>query len=302
MEFNLSVHRRDGSRFRFNFFRQQQYTGIVIRKINTIIPTLDDLELPEIYKRVALKKRGLIIMASPGGSGKSTSMAAIIDHRNQNSSGHIITIEDPIEYVHKHKKCIITQREVGTDTESFSTALKNALRQRADVIAIGEVRDRESMEHAIRFAETGHLCIATIHSNNASQAIDRIVNIFPDDARAYILGTLSQNLVSIFSQRLVPNLEKGLSPAVEILLNEGLIKNLIMDDKINEIKEAMERSREVGMQSFDQSLYDLFLNHQITLDTAVSDAENPSALRLRANQDGTNSVEMMRSSNNPEDS
>jgi twitching motility protein PilU len=295
LELNTSIARPDGSRFRFNFFRQQQKSGIIIRRINTKIPTFEELELPEIYSKMIMKKRGLIILASPGGSGKSTSMAAMLGYRNTNGSGHIVTIEDPIEYVHDHKGCIITQREVGTDTFSYGMALKNVLRQRADVIAIGEIRDKDAMEHALRFAETGHLCIATLHSNNASQAIDRMVNFFPDDSRAYILATLSQNLVSIFSQKLVPNLAGGSSLAVDILLNEGLVRNLIAEDKIVELKEAIERSYDIGMRTFDRSLIDLFAQGKISMDTAVSEAENPSALKLKIHQSNLSPVEMIRS-------
>ncbi|MCE3233282.1 MAG: PilT/PilU family type 4a pilus ATPase [Rickettsiaceae bacterium] len=294
LELNVPVAREDKTRFRFNFFRQQQNSGIVIRRINTKIPTMAELGLPDVYAKMAMKKRGLIILASPGGSGKSTSMAAMIGHRNSNSAGHILTIEDPIEYVHEHQQCIITQREVGTDTFSYGMALKNALRQRADVIAIGEIRDRDAMDHALRFAETGHLCIATLHSNNASQAIDRIVNFFSEDARAYILTTLSQNLLSIFSQRLVPNLMGGNSLAVDVLLNEGLIRNLIAEDKITEIKDALERGYDAGMRTFDQSLYDLLMKNKISLEVALAEAENPASLKLKLNQNNASPVEMLK--------
>jgi twitching motility protein PilU len=294
LELNLPVSLADNSRFRFNFFRQQQKSGIVIRRINTKIPTMEELGLPEVYAKMAMKKRGLVILASPGGSGKSTSMAAMIGHRNATGSGHILTIEDPIEYVHQHQGCILTQREVGTDTASYSMALKNALRQRADVIAIGEIRDRDAMDHALRFAETGHLCIATLHSNNASQAIDRIVNFFSEDARAYILGTLSQNLLSIFSQKLVPNLMGGSSLAVDILLNEGLVRNLIAEDKMSEIKDALERGFDVGMRTFDQSLYDLLMKNKISLETALAEAENPASLRLKLSQNNRSPIEMLK--------
>ena len=286
LEFNCSITREDKSRFRFNLFKQQQHSGIVIRKINTEIPTIESLQLPDIYASSIMKKRGLIILASPAGSGKSTSMAAMIGHRNKFGAGHILTIEDPIEYVHEHDSCIITQREVGIDTFSYGMALKNALRQRADLIGIGEIRDRESMEHALKFSETGHLCIATLHSNNSAQAIDRIVNLFPDDSRSYILATLSQNLLSIFSQRLMPGLNKSNAMAVEILLNEGLIRQLIIDDKITEIREVVERGRNVGMQVFDQSIYDLYTKKEISMETALNEAENPSALRMKISRDG----------------
>jgi twitching motility protein PilU len=294
LELNVPVERADKSRFRFNFFRQQQKNGLVIRRINTKIPTIAELGLPDIYAKMAMKKRGLIILASPGGSGKSTSMAAMVGHRNANGSGHILTIEDPIEYVHEHRQCILTQREVGTDTFSYGMALKNALRQRADVIAIGEIRDRDAMDHALRFAETGHLCIATLHSNNASQAIDRIVNFFSEDARPYILTTLSQNLLSIFSQRLVPNLTGGSSLAVDILLNEGLVRNLIAEDKINEIKDALTRGYDVGMRTFDQSLFDLLVKNKISLETALSEAENPASLKLKISQNNHSPIDMIK--------
>jgi len=298
MELNISITRAKKQRFRFNFFRQQQNNGIVIRRINCNIPTIDELDLPEIYAQSVMKKRGLIILASPGGSGKSTSMAAMIGHRNTKASGHILTIEDPIEFIHEHKECIITQREVGIDTISYNNALRNALRQRADVIAIGEIRDREAMEHAIRFSETGHLCIATLHSNNASQAIDRMINLFPDDTRSYVLSTLSQNLISIFSQRLVNGTEKEQELAVDILINEGLVKSLIMKGEMNEIKDAQERFYNLGMRTFDQSLYDLFTSNKISLETAINESDNPSALKLRINQTGAASIEMLNALNN----
>jgi twitching motility protein PilU len=294
LELNIPVAREDKTRFRVNFFRQQQKSGMVIRRINTQIPSTTELGLPDVYTKMVMKRRGLLILASPGGSGKSTSMAAMIGHRNANSAGHILTIEDPIEYVHEHQGCIVTQREVGTDTFSYGMALKNALRQRADVIAIGEIRDRDAMDHALRFAETGHLCIATLHSNNASQAIDRIVNFFPEDARAYVLSTLAQNLLAIFSQRLVPNLEGSSSLAVDVLLNEGLVRNLIHEDKINEIKDAVERGYDMGMRTFDQSLYDLMMRRKISLETALAECENPSAFKLKMNQNNASPIEMMK--------
>ncbi len=284
LELNFTITRQDNSRYRFNFLRQQGHNGIVIRKINMNIPTIESLGLPEVYAQAILKKRGLIILASPGGSGKSTSMAAMIGHRNKYGTGHILTIEDPIEFVHKHGTCIITQREVGTDTYSFGMALRNALRQRADVIAIGEIRDKDSLEHAIRFAETGHLCIATLHSNNAHQAITRMVNLFPDDARQYVLSTLSQNLISIFSQKLVPNLSNGYTIIPEILLNEGLIKTLIADNRLSEIKETMERGKNAGMQTFDQAIYRYYEGNIISAETAITEAENPATIKLKITQ------------------
>jgi len=284
LELNVSFVREDKTRYRFNFFRQQANNGIVVRRINTKIPSIDELGLPEIYSKVIMKKKGLIILASPGGSGKSTSMAAMIGFRNKFGSGHVLTIEDPIEFIHQHGNCIITQREVGTDTYSYGMALKSALRQRADVIAIGEIRDRESLEHAMRFSETGHLCVATLHSNNAYQALTRMANMFPDDARTYVLSTISQNLVSIFSQRIVPNLKGELSVVSEILLNEGLIKSLISDNRLIEVKEMMERGKDLGMQTIDQSLQRLFEAGKISADVAISEAENPSTLKLKISQ------------------
>jgi len=297
LELNISIARdSDGSRFRLNFLRQQQKSGIIIRRISTIIPTIEELQLPQIYADIIMKRRGLIILASQGGSGKSTSMAAMLGHRNHHGWGHVLTIEDPIEFVHEQGKCIFTQREVGSDTFSYGMALKNALRQRADVIAIGEIRDRESMDHALRFAETGHLCIATLHSNNASQAVDRIVNFFPDESRQYILSTLSQNLLAIFSQRLLHNVSGGNSLAIEMLLNEGIVKTLIADDKLADIREAIERGRNVGMQTFDQALVDLFSKGEITLDAALSESDNPSALKLKINQGNLGNMELNRAS------
>ncbi len=294
LELNLSVARDDGSRFRFNFLRQQQRSGIIVRKINTNIPTIKELELPDVYADMVMRKRGLIILASPGGSGKSSSMAAMLGYRNSYGSGHILTIEDPIEFVHEHSKCIFTQREVGSDTFSYGMALKNALRQRADVIAIGEIRDREGMDHAMRFAETGHLCIATLHSNNAAQAVDRIVNFFPDDARSYVLATLSQNLLAIFSQRLLPDLKGGRALAIEILRNEGIIRTLIADDRMTDIKDAMDRGRNNGMQTFDHALMQLYATGKISLDTALTEADNPSALKLKINQSDLTPIELVR--------
>lgn len=292
LELNISVTEEDGSRFRLNFFRQQGRTGIVVRRINTVIPTIESLGLPDVYAKMVMKKHGLIILASPGGSGKSTSMAAMVNHRNKHGSGHILTIEDPIEFVHEHGNCIITQREVGTDTYSYGMALKNALRQRADVIVIGEIRDRESMDHAMRFAETGHLCIATLHSNNAGQAVDRIVNFFPDDSRSHILSTLAQTLLCIISQKLVVNIDQNYSLAMEILLNAGLVKTLISDDRIKELGEAIERNLDTGMQTMDQALFALYENGKISLEVALSEAENASNFKLMANQKGITPAKM----------
>lgn len=284
LELNIALKWKDTSRFRVNFFRQQHNTGLVIRRIKTVIPTMESLRLPEICVKLVMKKKGLIVLASPSGSGKSTSVAAMLDYRNQFGSGHILTIEDPIEFVHEHKGCIFTQREVGIDTYSYGMALRNALRQRADVVIIGEVRDRETMEHALNFAETGHLCIATLHSNNSYQAIERMVNFFPDEIQKHILSMLSQNLEAIISQRLIPNKVEGRSLASEILLNVGLVKNLIYDGRIVDIKEHMEKQQGLGMQTFDQDLLVLFRKGEITEEMALAEAENPPQLKLKIKQ------------------
>jgi twitching motility protein PilU len=284
LELNISLTREDGSRYRVNFLKQQEHSAMVIRRITMVIPTIESLGLPEVYTKAIMQKRGLIIMASPGGSGKSTSMAAMLGYRNKHGSGHILTIEDPIEFVHKHGSCIFTQREIGTDTHSYAAALRNALRQRADVIAIGEIRDKETLEHALRFSETGHLCIATLHSNNSHQALTRMVNLFPDDARQYVLATIAQNLISIFSQRLVVTVHKELTVVSEILLNEGLIKTLITDNRLNEVKELMERSKDSGMQTFDQAIYKLYDKGVISSVVAIDEADNPATIKLKITQ------------------
>lgn len=300
LELNYSLARSDGSRFRFNFFKQQTNYGIVIRKINTTIPTAKEIGIPNIYCEMATKESGLIVLASPAGSGKSTSMAAMIGYLNENSSGHILTIEDPIEFVHERKNCIITQREIGTDTLSYEEALHNALRQRADVIAIGEVRDKKSMSHALRFAETGHLCIITVHSNTAAQAVDRMINMFPEEARPYILNTLSHNLLAVFSQKLVENIKDEFSLASEILLNRGLIKNLIADDKLEDIKDAMERGKNAGMQTFDQALVNLYINGEISLHNALEASDNPAGLKMKISQSGASAIDILGAKNDDE--
>jgi twitching motility protein PilU len=290
LEYNIAIEWKKKSRFRMNFFHQQRYKGIIVRKIKTIIPTIEELGLPKIYADLALKKKGLILISSPSGSGKSTSVAAMLGHRNNYGNGHIITIEDPIEYIHEHKNCIFTQREIGIDTYSYAMALKNALRQRADVIFIGEVRDRETLEHALNFAETGHLCISTLHSNNAHQAIVRIINFYPEELHKSVLITLSQNLEAIISQRLVPNTHNSRSMAVEIMLNVGLIKNLIADYRVKEIKEIMEKQQDIGMQTFDHSLYKMAKEGLITEQVALSFSENPSYLKLQFSQTNSQSA------------
>jgi twitching motility protein PilU len=255
--------------------------GMVLRTINSKIPTFEELNLPPVLKDVAMTKRGLVIMVGATGSGKSTSLAAMIGYRNQNSHGHIITIEDPVEYVHPHANCLITQREIGVDTESWDNALKNTLRQAPDVIMMGEVRDRETMDYAVAFAETGHLCLATLHANSANQALDRIINFFPEERRAQLLMDLSLNLRGMVSQRLIPLKEgKGRIAAVEIMLNSPLIADLIFKGEVHEIKELMKRSRELGMQTFDQHLFELYDNGIITYEDALRNADSVNDLRL----------------------
>ena len=284
LEYNTAINWQDRARFRINVFKQQQKKAIVIRQIVTQIPTLEELALPSLYGDLIMQPRGLILVVGPTGSGKSTSLAAMIGHRNINGSGHIITIEDPIEFVHTHNSCIISQRDVGIDTYSYGMALKNALRQRPDVVLIGEVRDRETMEHAINFAETGHLCLATLHANNANQAIERVLNFFPEEKHHQILLNLSLNLRAVLSQRLVTDMRGGRVLAKEIMLNTGLIKNLIEEGKVKEIKEMIERGRDQGMCTFDQSLLELVANGTITQEAAIAEADNSANLRLMIKQ------------------
>jgi twitching motility protein PilU len=280
-EQNLGLSYESLGRFRLNVMRQRGSVALVIRRIKLDIPTIDSLELPSILKEVMGSKRGLVLVVGATGSGKSTSLAAMIDHRNSTSSGHIVSIEDPIEFVHSHKKCIVTQREVGMDTFSYGAALKNALRQAPDVILLGEIRDTETMESAITFAETGHLCLATLHSNNANQAMERIMNFFPHERHKQIYMQLSLNLRAILSQRLVPRMGGGLVAAVEILLDSPRVKDLILKGQITELKEAMEKSTNLGMQSFDQALFDLHLASKISIDEALKNADSANNLRLK---------------------
>ncbi len=280
-ECNFAISPSGIGRFRVNAFVQQARVGLVLRTINTEIPTLESLGLPEVLKEVVMSKRGLVIVVGATGSGKSTTLAAMIGYRNENSHGHIITIEDPIEYVHEHKKCIVTQREVGVDTDSWDVALKNTLRQAPDVILMGEIRDRETMDYAIAFAETGHLCMATLHANSSNQALDRIINFFPEDRRPQLLMDLSLNLRAMISQRLIPRAEgKGRVAAIEIMLNTPLISDLIFKGQVHEIKDVMKRSRELGMQTFDQALFDLYEAGLITYEDALRNADSMNELRL----------------------
>jgi twitching motility protein PilU len=281
-ECNFAIAPPDIGRFRVNVFVQQGRTGIVMRTINTVIPRFEELGLPPVLKDIAMVKRGLVVFVGGTGSGKSTSLAAMVGHRNENAADHIITVEDPIEYVHEHRKSIITQREVGVDTENWFSALKNMLRQAPDVILIGEIRDRETMEYAIAFAETGHLCLSTLHANSANQALDRIINFFPEEKRDQLLMDLSLNLKGFISQRLIPRKGGvGRIAAVEILLNSPLISDLIFKGQVHEIKEIMSKSRELGMQTFDQALFDLYEAGFISYEDALRNADSLNDLRLQ---------------------
>ena len=282
LECNFAISVPNVSRFRINVFQQQLQVGMVIRSITAEIPNFAQLQLPESLKEVMMTKRGLVLVVGATGSGKSTSLAAMIDHRNENSAGHIITVEDPVEFVHKHKKSMVTHREVGVDSHSWHNALKNTLRQAPDVILIGEIRDTETMEHAIAFAETGHLCLGTLHANNANQALDRIINFFPEERRNQLLMDLSSNMKAIISQRLVRTSDgKGRRAAIEILLNTPLIADNILKGKFHEIKEVMKKSRELGMQTFDQALFDLYNEGAIKYEEALRNADSMNELRLQ---------------------
>ena len=281
-ECNFAISPEGIGRFRVNVFRQQDSVSAVIRTIPTEIPTIEKMGLPQSLKEIAMAKRGLVLMAGGTGSGKSTSLAAMIHHRNETAADHIITIEDPIEFVHKNLKSLVSHREVGRDTIGWDKALKNALRQAPDVIFIGEIRDRETMEHAIAFAETGHLCLATLHANSANQAIDRIINFFPEDRRQQLLMDLSLNLRAMVSQRLLPMKDrKGRVPAVEVMLNSPLIADLVFKGNVPEIKDVMKRSRELGMQTFDQSLFQLYEDDLIGYEDALRNADSVNDLRLQ---------------------
>jgi twitching motility protein PilU len=280
-ECNFAISPANIGRFRVSAFMQQARVGMVLRTIATAIPNMDDLNLPTVLKDVVMSKRGMVILVGATGSGKSTSLAAMTGYRNEHSYGHIITIEDPIEFVHEHKNCLITQREVGVDTESWQAALKNTLRQAPDVILIGEVRERETMDHVIAFSETGHLCMCTLHANNSNQALDRIISFYPEDRRQQVLMDLSLNIRAIVSQRLIPKSDgQGRVAVVEVLLNSPTIRDLIFKGEVHEIKGIMSRSRELGMQTFDQALFDLYEAGRITYEDALRNADSVNELRL----------------------
>ena len=281
LEMNLAYSLPGIGRFRVNIFRQRNEVSIVARNIVTEIPSAESLGLPDILKNTIMEKRGLVLFVGGTGSGKSTSLAALIDYRNTNSGGHIITIEDPVEFVHRHKKSIINQREVGVDTRSFHAALKNTLRQAPDVILIGEIRDRETMEHALAFAETGHLCISTLHANNANQALDRVINFFPEERHPQLLTDLSLNLKAFISQRLIPTVDGKRAAAIEILLGTPTIRELILRGDIDGIKEIMKKSENIGMQTFDTALFRLYEQGRITMEEALKNADSANDLRLR---------------------
>ena len=289
MELNLAISIEGVGRYRINLFRQRGEMAMVVRYIKAVIPSLATLQLPPILSTVVMEQRGLVLVVGTTGSGKSTSLAAMIDYRNINHCGHILTIEDPIEYVHQHKKSIVDQREVGIDTHTYDNALKNAMREAPDVILIGEIRDRDTMKHAIAYAETGHLCLSTLHANNANQTIDRVLNFFPDEARQQLLLDLSLNLRAIISLRLIPGLNNQRVPAVEVLLNTPYVSDLIEKGKVDEIKEVMSRSIEQGMQTFDQALFDLYKAGKITQENAIlyADSKNNVGLKIRLSEEGS---------------
>ena len=280
-ELNFAISPQSIGRFRVNAFMQLGRVGVVLRNIRTQIPRFEDLDLPPVMRDLSLEKRGLVIMVGATGSGKSSSLAAMIDYRNENTYGHIVTIEDPVEFVHPHRNCIVTHREIGVDTDSWELALKNTLRQAPDVIMIGEIRDRETMEHGIAFAETGHLCLATLHSNSANQALDRIINFFPEDRRQQLLMDLSLNLKAIVSQRLLPLATgKGRVLALEVLLNTPLVSDMVFKGEVLGIKDVMKKSRELGMQTFDQAIFDLYEAGKVTYEDALRNADSVNDLRL----------------------
>ena len=281
LECNFAIHPKGIGRFRVNIFQQQGHVGMVLRTITTEIPNFDSLQLPKVLKEVSMAKRGLVIVVGGTGSGKSTSLAAMIDHRNENSHGHIITIEDPVEYVHSNKNCLVTQREVGVDTKNWFAALKNTLRQAPDVILIGEIRDQETMEYAIAFAETGHLCMATLHANSANQAMDRIINFFPEEKRQQLLMDLSLNMKCIMSQRLIPTADqKGRCAAIEILMNTPMVQSLIFKGLVHDLKEQMQKGAKHGMRTFVQALFELYESGKTTIEDTLRNADSLNELKL----------------------
>jgi len=301
LECNFAIHPKDIGRFRVNIFQQQGHVGMVMRTITTEIPKFDDLKLPELLKDVCMSKRGLVIVAGATGSGKSASLAAMINHRNENSRGHIITIEDPVEYVHSNKNCLVTQREVGIDTKNWFAALNNTLRQAPDVILIGEIRDQETMEYAISFADTGHLCMAALHANNTSQAMDRIINFFPEAKREQLLMDLSLNLKCIMSQRLLSTIDKkGHCAAIEILVNTPMVRSLIFKGHLHELKEQMEKGAKHGMRTIDQALFELYESEKITIEDALRNADSLSELKLDIKLNSKRSSESENSSSKGE--
>jgi twitching motility protein PilU len=281
LECDMAVGVEDLGRFRFNVYMQRGEVAMVVRYINSKIPSIEELKLPLVLRKVAMEKRGLVLVVGSAGSGKSTTLGAMIDYRNQNAAGHILTIEDPIEFLHKHKLSLVDQREVGIDTHSFENALRHAMRQAPDVIMLGEIRDRATMQQAIAYAETGHLCLSTLHANNANQAIDRILNFFPEDARRQLLMDLSLNLRGVIGQRLIRGSREQVVPAVEVMLQSPFISDLILKGHIDQIKLAMARSTELGMQTFDQSLFDLYTQGEISLEKALENADSKTDLSLR---------------------
>lgn len=288
LELNMAISLGGLGRFRINLFRQRGEVAMVVRYIKGVIPSIEDLNLPLVLREIIMELRGLVLVVGSTSSGKSTSLASMIDYRNQKQSGHILTIEDPIEYVYEHKKSIVDQREVGIDTLNFESALHNAMREAPDVILIGEIRDKNTMKHAIAYAETGHLCLSTLHANNANQTLDRILNFFPDEARQQTLLDLSLNLRAIISLRLIPGLQKNRVPAVEVLLNSPYVSDLIEKGKVDEIKEVMSKSREQGMQTFDQALFDLYKEGKISKENAIryADSKNNVGLQIRLTEEG----------------
>jgi len=291
-EMNLALDEPDIGRFRINIFKQRTHVALVIRNIKVDIPNADDLGLPQVLKDIIMKKRGLVLFVGGTGSGKSTSLAALIDHRNANATGHIVTIEDPIEYVHPHKKSLISQREVGVDTDCYEDALENTLRQAPDVILIGEIRTEETMEHALAFAETGHLCLSTLHANNTNQALDRIINFFPEERHNQLLMDIGINIQAFISQRLIPTIDGKRVAAIEILIGTATVKDLIMKGDVMALKEVMEKSEELGMQTFDSHIYKLYKQGVISLEEALKNADSESNLQVRINLEKTDFSDM----------